>query len=252
MKIEAPATCPSCNCLLMWKNDLLYCTNAECESRAFKRIQHFAQTLKIKGLGPSAIEKLKLESIEDIYSLSFDIVAEAMGSEKLASKLMDEIEKSKSVDLEQLLPAFSIPLIGKTAATKLCAVIQNIQDINLEVCEEAGLGPKATENLLTWYNETCLSYLPFSFQTKGSKKATKGIVCITGKLKSFKTKAEAEKILLELGYSVKSSITKEVTILVNESGVESSKTKKARDSGVSIITNLFDLIGNDNDETKMD
>jgi hypothetical protein len=38
-------------------------------------------------------------------------------------------------------------------------------------------------------------------------------------------------------------LTKDVTILVNESGVESAKTKKARESGVEIITNLLDFIG---------
>ena len=62
--------------------------------------------------------------------------------------------------------------------------------------------------------------------------------------RSFKTKAEAEKVLISKGYIVKSSLTREVTILVNESGLESSKTKKARDSGVSITTNLNQLLGN--------
>jgi len=99
---------------------------------------------------------------------------------------------------------------------------------------------------LNWFEEEFvgISSLPFTFSTAGiESKPTKGIVCITGKLKSFKTKAEAEKFLLDLGYIVKSSITKEVTILVNESGVESAKTQKARDNGVSIITNLSDLTG---------
>jgi len=39
-------------------------------------------------------------------------------------------------------------------------------------------------------------------------------------------------------------VTKEVTHLVNESGLESSKTKKARESGISIIENLNQFIGN--------
>jgi NAD-dependent DNA ligase len=66
----------------------------------------------------------------------------------------------------------------------------------------------------------------------------RGVVCITGKLKSFKTKAEAGSALIGLGYIVKSSLTKDVTILVNESGIESAKTKQARDSGIEIITDL--------------
>ena len=66
----------------------------------------------------------------------------------------------------------------------------------------------------------------------------KGVVCITGKLKSFKTKGQAGTALVNLGYTVKSSLTKDVTLLVNESGIESAKTKQARESGVEIITDL--------------
>ena len=66
----------------------------------------------------------------------------------------------------------------------------------------------------------------------------RGVVCITGKLKSFKTKAQAGTVLASLGYVVKSSLTKDVTILVNESGIESAKTKQARESGIEIITDL--------------
>ena len=247
MKIIVPTNCPSCESPLVWKNDQLFCLNADCSSRAFKRIQHFAQTLKIKGLGPSAIQKLDIQDIPNIYSISEEEIIDGLQSEKLGTKLLEEIEKSKSVSLESLLPAFSIPLIGKTAAEKLCKVINHISELTSETCEKAGIGPKATENLLMWYSEEfvgVLDSLPFTFQSTGiESKPTKGIVCITGKLKSFKTKAEAEKFLLDLGYIIKSSLTKEVTILVNESGVESAKTQKARDNGVSIITNLFDLTG---------
>ena len=84
--------------------------------------------------------------------MSAEQIVEGLQSEKLGTKLIEEIEKSKSVSLEQLLPAFSIPLIGKTAAEKLCKVINHISEVTVEICEKAGLGPKATENLLNWYN----------------------------------------------------------------------------------------------------
>lgn len=248
MKINIPTNCPSCNSALEWKNDQLYCVNVDCDSRAFKKIKHFAQVLKIKGLGPSTIQKLNIEEINNIYSMEFTDITEALQSDKLAAKLIEEIEKSKSISLEQLIPAFSIPLIGKSAAEKLCTVINHISELTEDMCELAGIGPKATESLLNWYQDEFvgnLDTLPFSFRTHGERvQPTKGVVCITGKLKSFKTKAEAEKILLELGYGVKSSLTKEVTILVNESEVESSKTQKARDAGVSIVNNILELIGN--------
>jgi hypothetical protein len=48
---------------------------------------------------------------------------------------------------------------------------------------------------------------------------------------------------------VKDTLTKDVTILVNESGVESSKTKSAKSKGIRIITNLKQLIGENNGST---
>ena len=88
---------------------------------------------------------------------------------------------------------------------------------------------------------------------KIKKTSNQGVVCITGKLSSYKTKAEATTVLNELGYEVKSTVTKDVTILVNESGIESAKVKKARASGVTIITNLSDITGDQyGDTSKVD
>lgn len=242
MQINIPTNCPSCNSSLVLVNDLLYCRNTDCGSMSRKRVEHFATTLKIKGLGPAAVEKLELSSPLDIYNLSLEDISEGLNSEKLAAKLFDEIEQSKSKRLNDLLPALGIPLIGKTATDKLSKICTDIDSITVETCIEAGLGPKATENLIDWLidNDWYL-FLPHdlsfgSIQT--TSQANKGVVCITGKLNSYKTKAEAQVELERLGYVVKSSITKDVTILVNESGKETTKTQKARESGVLVITDL--------------
>lgn len=250
MKIQAPTHCPSCSSTLEWRNDLLYCENTTCEGKSSQKLEHFAKTLKIKGLGPATIDKLQLESIFDIYEMDLDLLTELLSSEKLAGKLFLEIEGSKSASLQEVLPAFSIPLIGKSATAKLCPIISNLDELTVEKCEQAGLGPKATQNLMVWFRDEYLPYyksLPFSFASTASEvtpsNTSMGIVCITGKLSSVKTKAEAERLLVEAGYTTKSSLTKDVTILLNESGLESAKTKKARDAGISIVTNLNNLIG---------
>lgn len=209
-----------------------------------KAIEHFAKSLKIKGLGPSAIEKLQINTIPEIYELTEDEVVAVLG-DKTGSKLYAEIQQSKSASLNQLLTAFGIPLVGKTASAKLCSVIRHIDEISEQTCKEAGLGPKVTSNLLTWFEtefKPCLTHLEFTFEAEAVASKSKGVICITGKLNSFKSK-EAAKVALETaGYEVKSSVTKDVNILVNESGIESAKTQKARDSGVVIVTNIFDLI----------
>lgn len=248
-KIQVPTNCPSCQSVLAWKNHLLYCINRGCPAQSDKKVEHFAKTLKIKGLGPAAIAKIGFSSISDIYALTKEEIVEALDSEKLGTKLYEEIQNSKNATAETILPAFSIPLIGKTASEKLMATEKYIGDLTEEDCLAVGLGPKATENLMEWIHtefseyECLMEFFDFKFGKKQVVSSSKGTVCISGKLKSFKTKAEAEKVLNNLGYTVKTSVTKDVTILVNESGVESAKTLKARQSGVTIVENLLAFIG---------
>ena len=246
--ILAPEVCPSCGSPLEWRNDMLYCENILCPAQIQKRIEHFARSLKIKGLGPKSIEKLGLTSLLDIYNLSYYSIKGALSSEKLAIKLLREINHSRKASMNDVLPAFSIPLIGKTAATKLSSKIKSLFDLDEDKCKAAGLGPKATESLLSWYSnefEDSLKKLPFDWQFQTPKIATetKGAVCISGKLSSFKTKAEATKALSYAGYQVTTTMAKDVIFLINESGIESAKTKEARERGITIITSLNEWIG---------
>lgn len=243
-KILAPSNCPSCGEFLQWENHILYCRNTNCGSQSQKKIEHFAKTLKIKGLGPAAIEKLELDNPGDLYCLTIIDIEEALGSKKLAEKLFAEIQNSRKAPLNMVLPALSIRLIGRTATEKLSKICNGLYEVDEEVCSDAGLGPAATQSLLE-YLENGLPYtLPQSMLfEKPVQKDIAGIVCISGKLKSFKTKAEATKVLEQHGYTVKSSVTKDVTVLVNESGIESQKTIKARNDGLLIVENLLEFLG---------
>ena len=241
---QPPVLCPSCDAHLEWKKDLLYCTNSKCSAQQNKAVEHFAKTLKIKGLGPATIEKLNLTSVSDIYTID---IAARLESEKISEKLKSEIKYSENNKMDKVLPALGIPLIGQSATSKLSTVCNSIFDINEETCVKAGLGPKATENLINWLtlNLDWVLELPFDFlfDDKKSLDVSKGIVCITGRLTSYKTKAAATKDLEEAGWKVVSSVTKEVTHLVNESGKSTAKTDKAEASGIIIVTKIEELIG---------
>ena len=249
-EIIPPTNCPACKSVLEFVGDQFFCQNPRCSAKSAKRLEHFAKTLKIRGLGPSTIERLGLEDYKDIYSLTQEEISFLLDSEKLGTKLHNEIQKSKSVDLITLLPAFSIPLIGSSATNKLAKHISSLSEITPEICTEAGLGPKAASNLLDWLVNTFhfeeYYNLPFTFtcekRAEVTNTDTKGTVCITGKLKSYPTKAAAQQVLVKNGYLVKDNLTKDVTILVNESGIESAKTKKAEQMGITINQNLKELI----------
>jgi DNA ligase (NAD+) len=247
MRIEIPTNCPCCDYKLELVNDQLFCRNQACSAQLEKKVEHFCKTLGIKGMGSKTIEKLQLADITELYYLEQDQVCSAVNSERVGLKLLAEIERSRSADLATVLSAFSIPLIGRTASTKLCSVVNHVDEINATTCKQAGLGDKATQNLLSWLEtEFCeiRHFLPFSFraeQTSGATISGKNI-CITGKLSSFKTKAEAYKQLEQLGYTIVESVTKTTNYLVDEEDKSSTKRKKAEQLGVQIITNLDTFI----------
>ncbi|NDC87012.1 MAG: hypothetical protein EB088_15570 [Betaproteobacteria bacterium] len=86
-------------------------------------------------------------------------------------------------------------------------------------------------------------FLPFSFQSEIPIVNTNNKnVCITGKLSSFKTKAEAYKILVNNGFNITESVTKTTDYLVDEEGNSSTKRKKADELGIKIITNLNNFL----------
>jgi len=246
-KIEIPTTCPCCSYKLEIVNEQLFCRNLSCEAQLGKKLEHFTKTLGIKGFGPKTIEKLGLADITELFYLDKASVVEALGSEKVTDKLLDEIERAKGADLATVLASFSIPLVGGTASKKIASVVSSIEEITQETCKQAGLGDKVTSNLLNWismdYPEV-KEFLPFSFKSSEVKPvSTSGpTICITGKLSSFKTKSEATKILEAAGFIVVESVTKTLKYLVDEDSKGSTKRKKAEEYGVTIETNLTDFV----------
>ena len=245
-KIQIPTSCPACSYKLETVNEQLFCRNTACAAQLGKKLEHFCKVLQIKGFGPKTIEKLNLADITEIFYLDRDHVVAALG-EKTADKLLDEIERAKSSDLATVIASFSIPLVGGTASGKIAAVVESIDEINQETCKIAGLGEKVTANLLTWLSTEypdMKEFLPFSFKTKAKVVVDTNAkrVCITGKLKSFKKKADAESVLRAAGFILVDSVTKTTDILVDEEGKMSSKREKAVQYGITIITDLNDLL----------
>jgi len=242
MKIEIPTHCPCCSYKLELVNDQLFCRNQACDAQLTKRVEHFCKTMNIKGMGAKTIEKLCLGDITELYYLELDEVSSQLGSIKTAEKLLAEIGKSRSAPLNQVLASFSIPLVGNTASTKIASVVSHIDEINQETCKQAGLGDKVTQNLLNWlvldFPEV-REFLPFSFRSEmPATNATGPVVCVTGKLSSYKTKAEAYQQLQAHGFQISESVTKTTDYLVDEEDKSSTKRKKADSLGIQIITNL--------------
>lgn len=247
MKINIPENCPCCEYPLQLVNSQLFCRNTACSAQLAKKLEAFCKVLQIKGMGPKTLEKLNLGDLMEIFYLDMDTVCCDLGT-KVGTKIFEEIQRARGANLATVIEAMSIPLVGGTASAKIASVVAQIEEINNETCKQAGLGNKVTENLLNWiatdYQEM-KEFLPFKFTSGNSKpsSASGKKVCITGKLKSFKKKSEAEASLLAAGFILVDSVTKTTDYLVDEGDSMSAKRQKAVDYGITIITDLNDLIG---------
>lgn len=251
-QIEIPTNCPSCDSVLETVNAQLFCRNILCPARAVKGLEHFAKTLSIKGLGTETIKKLGIAHYTEIYKLTEEEIVTKLKSEKIAKKLIEQIENSKGSTFCDIITAFGIPKVGKVLANKLSS-IASIEDINFDKAKSLGLGDVASTNLMEFLNtefQEIKEHLPFpqlfnnttnivNNQAVVSKNKT---ICITGKLKSFRTKEEAKEALESLGYKVVDNLTKNVDILIDEENRNSSKRVKAVEMGIRIVENILTFI----------
>jgi DNA ligase (NAD+) len=207
--------------------------------------------MKIKGLGPASLDKLDLESINELYELTLEDLTSILG-EKIGTKLFTEITNSRTAPLALYIQAFGIPLIGNSATTKLAKYTDSLWKIDEEVCKKAGLGNKATDNLLQWISKNEINYsdLPVTptvnLPTKVPEETFK--IAITGKLNDFSSRAKAKDFLATKGITVMSAVTKNVKYLVcDQVGSSSSSSIKATALNIPVIT-MNDLLNNINGE----
>jgi DNA ligase (NAD+) len=241
-EIIIPSVCPCCESSLEEVNGQLFCRNADCSAKVSKTIAHFAKVLKIKGLGEKTIEKLDLNSVNEIYTTPPSVYKDILG-DATATKIIEFIKQSRNADLEELLPALAIPSFGTVAAQKLCKVLHYLPDLTIEKCKEAGLGNVVTEKLMLWWevNKDDVMQLPFSFRTKKKESSTAKleqavVVCITGLLNDYKNRTEAQTYLKGLGFEVVDNLTAKVNVLVKEDDRESTKKDKALKLNIPILT----------------
>lgn len=239
-EIIIPINCPSCDSILQEINGQLFCNNKDCSVKVSKTIEHFCKVLGIKGLGEKTIEKLELNSVNEIYSLPPMVYENTLGK-ATASKIIEFIKNSTKVSLEELLPALAIPSFGKSAAEKLCKVITYLPDVSREKFKEAGIGPAVTDKFFVWWevNRDEVMTLPFSFKTSNKtveKLEEDVVVCITGLLSDYKNRAEAQKYLESLGFSTTDTVSKRVNVLICEDDKQSTKKDKAIKLNIPILT----------------
>jgi NAD-dependent DNA ligase len=244
MKIEIPSMCPACGSKLELVNQQLFCRSSTCPAKSLKNILHYVKTMKILGLGEKTLEKLNVKSIPELYGYTKEHMIASLG-EKIGTKLYNEIDKSKQTTLSTFITAMGIPLIGKTAADKINSVVTSIEEITEVTCKKAGLGAKASNNLVTWVNtEGQFLNLPVTFIE--AEVPISGItVCISGKVPGY-TKSTIKELLLDYNVHVRDNVTKDIDYLITEE-TGTTKVKKAEQYNIEIISfdNFMEKLNNE-------
>jgi DNA ligase (NAD+) len=193
-----------------------------------------------------------LKSIEDLYSLQSRKLAiseiDRMSADT-ASKLSDNVEKSKSQPLEKLLAAISIRNAGEGTAKRLVKHYSDIDEIMkataLDLTNIEDIGEIVASSIVEFFkkNKALVENLKRNgVNMKQPKKTgtTANLLngksfCITGALSRLRS--DYEKEIDERGGKNASGVSKTTDYLVtNDQTTQTSKLVKARELGVKIIS----------------
>lgn len=269
-----PAECPSCGSPTERIGENLYCTGIDCAPQLGGKLEHFVsrKAMNIDGLGSKTIklllEKKVVTSVADIYRIheSREVLDtfEGFGERKI-EKMIDGIEKSKSMPFDKVLYGLSVRLIGQSAsrdigkhfksmknmmeksedtasfknellgledfgetmATSLIDFLSNPQNRQLiHDLEELGLSMGMEEQAM----------IPEELQGSAGFSSLEGkTFVITGALS--KGRDEFKSLIEARGGKVSGSVSKKTTyLLMGEDAVGTSKHKKAESLGVTILS----------------
>lgn len=272
-----PEICPVCGSptAIVKDNDteVLTCTNESCHGKLLGRVSYFVSKkgMDIEGLSESTLEKFInlgwIRNLFDVYNLGshYDELRQMTGfGDRSVQKLQESIEKSKDVDLKNLIAALSIPGIGISQAKELVKVFKSWEDFEsagfdtYNFAQLSGFGDIMNRNIHRWFdtmwNEDRVGQMIRNLRIKpvGDDDSvhddvlTGKVFVITGSVEHFKNRKEIQQIIEQKGGKVTGSVTAKTNYLINnDSKSGSSKNKKARELGVSIISEeeLLKMIG---------
>ena len=251
--IDFPANCTVCDTDLVDAGTRLYCPNAGCPKRLHHRLEKWVKVLDIRELGEKLIRQLfdkeRVRQIADLYTLKPEELAayDRMG-ELSAAKVIRHIATPRELSLAVFVAGFDLEGVAETTMEKVSAAgfdtLEKLRNASVEeLAEVHGLGEITAGVIVDGIKETaaemdavlaaCIISIadppPETLPLRGLS------FCFTGELSSMK-RPQAEEKIRALGASAKTSVVKGLSFLVtNDPESGSSKNKKARSLGISII-----------------
>lgn len=276
-----PQTCPSCGSpVIREEGEVAYrCISIDCPAQAQERLAHWTSraAMDIDGMGDEIVGRLvesgRLADVADYYSLDKDELALLdMGrmnkdgnpirlGETVATKLIAQIEDSKSRPFARVLFGIGIRHVGKTTAEAIAksfpsidALIQASED---DLASVEGIGPKIAHSIFVFMrtpdNIAVIERLrkrgvnlvdePAGSADKPQTLAGLTFVLTGALVQSGMTRDEASAALKALGAKVSGSVSKKTSYVVAGEAA-GSKYDKAISLGVPVLdeTQLLEII----------
>lgn len=251
-KFKYPHKCPVCDGDVEVIDIRLYCKNPTCSGKIKESILNFIQKMGIDDLSSKRLDQLIeakiIKSIPDIYKIKKDdLLALEKFQEKLATKLIKNIEKSKNVNLIIFLSSLGISGGAYNKCEKVYEAgfdtLDKIKKLKKEqLMDVDSFAEKSSEEFVKSIQEKMsiiegLEEVGFKFSKVELKEGPLSgkKICITGELSE--KRSVVEKLIRENGGSASSSVTKNLDfLLTNETNSSSSKFKKAKELGIAIIS----------------
>ena len=258
-----PERCPQCDTLVVKNEDdaMHRCPNSSCPAQFFELLKHFVGkgAADIDGLGERwcgiLIERGMVSDVADLYRLEKERLLELdrMG-DKLATRIMSNIEASRSRPLPRMLFALGITHVGAEVADLLAQNYIGLFDLSKateeDLTEIDGIGPKIAESIIAWFQDPANQQvieklraadvkleqdaLPVAAPVGSDAAPFAGLnFVVTGTLSAL-SRSEAEARIKRMGGKVTSSVTRKTNyVVVGES--PGSKAARAEQLGISIL-----------------
>lgn len=230
-----------------------------------RSIEYYASkpALNIEGLGEKNVNLLVdsklVNNLSDLYRLDVTQIAKLdRFGELSAKKLIDAIEKSKSMPLSKFITALGIRHVGVQTSILLANYFKTLDALVDATADDLlsipDIGQVVAESILAYFaDEDNLAQLkmmqelgvkPYFEDKSGQPLAGKSYV-VSGTLSSM-GREEAEEKLRALGATVTGSVTKTTTALIVGEKPGASKTTKAEKLGIPVLQEegFLELIGN--------
>jgi len=254
--IEIPTNCPSCDSVLDNDGIRLMCRNPHCPKKNFNRIMNWVKVAEIDDFGEALAEALqktgKLKRIRDIYELRKEDIASLPGwGSKSAATILESVGKTRSMSAIKFLAGIGIPGISFRTSEELLKNFRSLPKLQVVTAEEikslrgfSNISAAAIIKGLAefWPDiESLMGVISVtSIGDESSKLPEKAgplsgmSFCFTGAMS--KPRPVFQKLVEDLGGINSSSVVRNLTYLVCNEDKGSSKTVKAKQYGVKLIS----------------